>query len=115
MQTTLRTTIATASALIAAFALAVPAVATPKNPTPKPISEARIKSECQDPDLGGVYGTTMVGNDRKSTCDYLSGGEYCSDEYINGVFQNTVCGRTNPTAPGATRPAPAQAPSISSP
>ena len=56
-----------------------------------------------------------VGNDRKSTCDYLSGGEYCSDEYINGVFQNTVCGRTNPTAPGATRPAPAQAPSISSP
>ena len=111
MKTSLRVTTTTATAIAASLLLAGGAVATPKNPTPIP--ESTIKSQCQDPDLGGVYGTTMVGNDRHSTCDYLSDGQYCSDLYINGVFQNTACGRKDPNSPGPKLPPPVQAPNMS--
>jgi hypothetical protein len=73
---------------------APPATADPKNPKPAPISESTIKKQCEDPDLGGTYGTTTTGGVRVSTCDYFDGdGKYCSDQYKNGVFQNTACGR----------------------
>lgn len=110
MNTFLRSTTYAAAVLVAPGALTPVALATPKNPNPIP--ESTIKSQCQDPDLGGVYGTTMVGSDRHSTCDYLADGQYCSDLYINGVFQNTACGRPNPASPGPKLP-PAQAPNMS--
>ena len=112
MPTPLRVAAASVAAAIAAtLAFATPAIATPKNPNPIP--ESTIKSQCQDPDLGGVYGSTMYGNDRHSTCDYLADGQYCSDLYINGVFQNTACGRKNPNSPGPKLPPPAEAPNMS--
>jgi hypothetical protein len=80
---------------LAMMSIAAPAAtADPKNPKPAPMSESTIKKQCEDPDLGGTYGSTTTGGVRVSTCDYLDGdGKYCSDQYKNGVFQNTACGR----------------------
>jgi hypothetical protein len=86
---------------LATLSLSMPtAAATPKNPNPA-IPEKQIKKECEDPGLKGVYGTRKNGGDTVSTCDYLDGdGQYCSDEYINGVFQSTNCARVaGPTGP----------------
>ncbi len=96
-----------ASGAIAVDAIAGPAVASADPVNPKPRTEQDIKQDCES-GVGGVYGTTVEGGNRKSTCLYIDdhGNEWI-DNYKNGKFTGTqgpFRPKTTPSPPppGAT-------------